>query len=85
MGANLLRDLGFSLDDRIEHARRMGWMCDRVVEVGAPRSRISFARRRRPAQGERAVERQRPSFDPQKPTALFVGRSYVLSVDSVGK
>ncbi len=33
--ANLSRDLGFSLDDRIEHARRMGWMCDRVVEAGA--------------------------------------------------
>src|SRR5262245_34169247 len=32
--ANLSRDLGFTLDDRIEHARRMGWMCDRVVEAG---------------------------------------------------
>jgi adenylylsulfate kinase-like enzyme len=32
--ANLSRDLGFSLEDRIEHARRMGWMCDRVVEAG---------------------------------------------------
>ena len=32
--ANLSRDLGFGLDDRIEHARRMGWMCDRVVEAG---------------------------------------------------
>lgn len=32
--ANLSRDLGFSHQDRIEHARRMGWMCDRVVEVG---------------------------------------------------
>jgi len=32
--ANLWRDLGFSLEDRIEHARRMGWMCDRVVEAG---------------------------------------------------
>ena len=32
--ANVSRDLGFSLDDRIEHARRMGWMCDRVVEAG---------------------------------------------------
>lgn len=28
------RDLGFSLDDRIEQARRMGWLCDRVVEAG---------------------------------------------------
>jgi hypothetical protein len=32
--ANLSRDLGFSHEDRIEHARRMGWMCDRVVEAG---------------------------------------------------
>ena len=30
------RDLGFSLDDRIEHARRMGWLCDRVTEAGYP-------------------------------------------------
>src|ERR1700744_3810155 len=32
--ANLSRDLGFSREDRVEHARRMGWMCDRVVEAG---------------------------------------------------
>src|SRR6202034_1205076 len=32
--ANLSRDLGFSHEDRIEHARRMGWMCERVVEAG---------------------------------------------------
>ena len=32
--ANLSRDLGFTHEDRIEHARRMGWMCDRVVEAG---------------------------------------------------
>jgi adenylylsulfate kinase-like enzyme len=32
--ANLSRDLGFSHEDRVEHARRMGWMCDRVVECG---------------------------------------------------
>jgi hypothetical protein len=31
---NLSRDLGFSLEDRIEHARRVGWMCDRVFEAG---------------------------------------------------
>jgi cytidyltransferase-like protein len=31
---NINRDLGFSLADRIEHARRMGWLCDRVVEAG---------------------------------------------------
>ena len=33
--ANVNKDLGFSLEDRIEHARRMGWLCDRVVEAGA--------------------------------------------------
>ena len=32
--ANLSRDLGFSHKDRIGHARRMGWMCDRVIEAG---------------------------------------------------
>jgi adenylylsulfate kinase-like enzyme len=28
--ANLSRDLGFCHADRIEYARRMGWMCDRA-------------------------------------------------------
>ena len=32
--SNLNRELGFSLADRIEHARRMGWLCDRVVTAG---------------------------------------------------
>jgi adenylylsulfate kinase len=32
--ANINKDLGFSVDDRIEQARRMGWLCDRVVESG---------------------------------------------------
>jgi hypothetical protein len=32
--AHINRDLGFSHDDRIEHARRMGWLCDRVAEAG---------------------------------------------------
>jgi hypothetical protein len=32
--ANLSRDLGFSHADRIEQARRMGWLCDRVAEAG---------------------------------------------------
>ena len=32
--ANLSPDLGFSHEHRIEHARCMGWMCDRVVEAG---------------------------------------------------
>jgi adenylylsulfate kinase len=50
--ANLSRDLGFSHEDRVEHARRMGWMCDRVVEAGGtviadficptPRTRAAF-------------------------------------------
>jgi adenylylsulfate kinase len=31
---NLNRDLGFSPTGRIEQARRMGWLCDRVVEAG---------------------------------------------------
>ena len=33
--ANINKDLGFTLGDRIEQARRMGWLCDRVVEAGA--------------------------------------------------
>jgi nucleoside-triphosphatase THEP1 len=32
--ANLHKDLGFSLADRIEHARRMGWLCNKVAEAG---------------------------------------------------
>ena len=32
--ANLHKDLGFSHMDRIEHARRMGWLCDKVTEAG---------------------------------------------------
>jgi hypothetical protein len=32
--ANINKDLGFSEADRIEHARRMGWLCDQVVRVG---------------------------------------------------
>jgi adenylylsulfate kinase len=31
---NINKDLGFSHEDRIEHARRMGWLCDRVTEAG---------------------------------------------------
>jgi adenylylsulfate kinase len=31
---NINLDLGFSEHDRIEQARRMGWLCDRVVEAG---------------------------------------------------
>jgi adenylylsulfate kinase len=116
--ANLSRDLGFSQEDRIEHARRMGWMCDRVVEAGGtviadficptPQTREAFGEGftiwvdrieagrfedtnrmfvapERPdivvaPQGtpqywaEQILARLRPAFDPQKPTALFVGR-----------
>ena len=32
--ANLHKDLGFSHADRIEHARRMGWLCAKVAEAG---------------------------------------------------
>src|SRR4051812_31350722 len=28
------KDLGFSVEDRIEQARRMGWLCDQVVKAG---------------------------------------------------
>jgi len=31
---NINRDLGFTTEDRLEQARRMGWLCDRVVESG---------------------------------------------------
>lgn len=116
--ANLSRDLGFSHDDRTEHACRMGWMCDRVVEAGGtviadficptPETRAAFGEAfviwvdrieagrfedtnrmfiapdridlHTTADGapqywaEQALTRLRPAFDPQKPTALFVGR-----------
>jgi len=115
---NLSRDLGFSLEDRIEHARRMGWMCDRVVEAGGTviadficpteETRAAFGTAftiwvdrirvgrfedtnrmfvpptrfdlRVSAEGapqywaEQALMRLRPAFDPQKPTAMFLGR-----------
>lgn len=116
--SNLSRDLGFSHQDRVEHARRMGWMCDRVAEAGGtaiadfvcptPDTRAAFGDAftiwldridagrfedtnrmfvhpdhcdlRVPAEGtpqywaEQVLGRLRPAFDPQKPTALFVGR-----------
>lgn len=31
---NVNRDLGFGIEDRIEQARRMGWLCDQVVKTG---------------------------------------------------
>lgn len=116
--ANLSPDLGFSHGHRVEHARRMGWMCDRVVEAGGTAiadficptdearaalgeaftiwvDRIDAGRfddtnrmfvppvrfdLRVSAEGtpeywaERAITCLRPAFDPQRPTALFVGR-----------
>ncbi len=32
--ANVNKDLGFAHEDRIEQARRMGWLCDCVVDAG---------------------------------------------------
>ena len=32
--SNINKDLGFSVEDRIEQARRMGWLCDQVVKTG---------------------------------------------------
>ena len=32
--AHINKDLGFSESDRIEHASRMGWLCDQVVKTG---------------------------------------------------
>jgi hypothetical protein len=29
------KDLGFELRDRIEHARRLGWLCEQVVRTGS--------------------------------------------------
>jgi cytidyltransferase-like protein len=116
--ANLSRDLGFSHGDRVEHARRMGWMSDRVVEAGGTviadficpteETRAAFGNAftiwvdrisagrfedtnqmfipparfdlRVTAEGavqywaEQALLALRPAFDPQKPTALFLGR-----------
>lgn len=31
---NISKDLGFSVEDRIEQARRMGWLCDKIAEAG---------------------------------------------------
>lgn len=116
--ANLNKDLGFSPEDRVEQARRMGWLCDRVVESGGtaiadficptPETRAAFGEAfvvflDRIKQGryddtnrlfvpperydmrvtsdgapeywaELVRARLRPTFDPKKPTALFVGR-----------
>lgn len=31
---NINKDLGFSKEHRIEQAKRMGWLCDKVAETG---------------------------------------------------
>jgi adenylylsulfate kinase len=31
---NINTTLGFSLEDRVEHARRLGWLCDQVTAAG---------------------------------------------------
>lgn len=116
--ANINRDLGFSPEDRTEHARRMGWLCDRVVDTGGtaiadficptPEARAAFGKAfviwvDRIKEGrfedtnklfvppdtcdlhvtadgspeywaEQALVQLKPPFDPQRPTALFVGR-----------
>lgn len=116
--ANINKDLGFSVEDRIEQARRMGWLCDRVVEAGGfaiadfvcplEETRRAFgpaftvwvdriemgrfedtnrlfeppaaADVRVTADGapefwaEQIASALVPTFDPGKPTALFVGR-----------
>lgn len=116
--AEINKDLGFSLEDRIEQARRMGWLCDQVVMANTHaiadficptrETRSAFGRAftiwvdrtqesrfkdtdrlfvppeqfdvRVTAEGtpeywaEQIVERLRPTFDPKRQTALFVGR-----------
>jgi adenylylsulfate kinase len=119
--ANVNRDLGFSEADRVEHARRMGWLCDQVAMAGCfaiadfvcptPAAREAFLAGGPgfviwvdriqsgrfedtnrmfvpPAHydlrvtesgtpeywAEQALERLRPIFDWQRPTALFIGR-----------
>lgn len=122
---NLNKHLGFSAADRIEQARRMGWLCDQVVKSGGiaiadfvcptAETRAAFGAGgdytmifvdridagrfedtnriwERPdpgsiseifyveAQGtpefwaEKIALELQPSFDPKKPTALFLGR-----------
>lgn len=111
-------DLGFSMEDRTTHAKRMGWMCDRVVEAGGiaiadficptPETREAFGDAyviwvdrikegrfedtnkmfveperidfRITSEGnprywaEKILSDIQPIFNPQQPTALFVGR-----------
>jgi adenylylsulfate kinase len=34
--ATVNRDLGFTLEDRVKQAERMGWLCDTVMRAGHP-------------------------------------------------
>jgi adenylylsulfate kinase len=116
--ANVNKDLGFSVEDRIEQARRMGWMCDQVTKAGGwaiadfvcptPETRAAFGEATivwvnrivagryedtnklfispsnfdfevtadgSPAYwANRIYGVLRPTFNPKKPTALFIGR-----------
>ena len=116
--ANINRDLGFSVEDRIEQARRMGWLAERVAATGqyaiadfvcpTDATRQAFgpayvvwvdrihagrfedtnqlfkppsdydirveADGAPEAWAERIVTALHPLFDPQAPTALFLGR-----------
>jgi len=115
---NINKDLGFSIEDRLEQATRMGWMCDRVAETGGhviadficptPETREAFGDAfiiwvdridegrfedtnklfvqpekydlRVTSKGEprywaeKALSLLQPTFNPQQPTALLVGR-----------
>jgi cytidyltransferase-like protein len=112
------KDLGFSIEDRLEQARRMRWLCDQVIKANTyaiadficptPETRAAFGPAftiwldriqagrymdtnqlfvppdrfdvRVTAEGdaehwvEVIVAQLRPTFDPKRPTALFVGR-----------
>ena len=35
MRANVHKDLGFTVEDRIEHARRLGWLADKIAGAGS--------------------------------------------------
>lgn len=118
--ANISRDLAFTEADRVEHARRTGWLCDRVTATGTcavadlicptPAARQAFsadapafiiwiaraANNQYPDTNalfvppenadiivtdgppeywaEKIAAMLQPEFDPQKPTALFIGR-----------
>jgi hypothetical protein len=103
---NFSRDLGFVHPERVEHARRMGWVCDCVAEAGgtaiadfvcpteenedtnrmfnAPSCFDLRVSAEASAQywAEQALVRLCPPFDPQRPTALFLGHYQPFSARS---